>query len=65
MKILSCLLFILSFASIILADIPPLSKEDKPNNETACLGFVLFLTAIIIFGGLLIKRKRIQENEKV
>ncbi|MBX7171443.1 MAG: hypothetical protein K1X72_10850 [Pyrinomonadaceae bacterium] len=64
MKILFTLLFLLSSISIVLADIPPISpKENKPNNEATCLGFVLLFFAITILASWILKRRSTKINE--
>lgn len=63
MKIVTSFLFVLSSVLIVLADIPPSSKENKPTNEGTCVGVMLFLTAIAILGGWLLKKQRMPRDE--
>lgn len=64
MKFLSVLLFILSLTFFVLADISvPPSKNNKPENEAACLGLLLFLTAFTILFVKILKKRKIYRNE--
>ncbi len=62
MKILLALLSILSSISVVLADIPPIREENKPTNESTCLGFALFSLGIIVLAGWILKKRSVKAN---